>query len=289
MKTINDKAQNNITIAGKLLDATFTKGSKDGRPYERFNLTVRVSQKYLGVDETSEIPVSGIVSQFTKNGAPNPAYASLQQLKNFKTVQNCGFAEADSIKITRGSISENNFMSRSGNLINGWQIRTTYVNKSEAKDIASFLIDIFIMDMKEELDKDETPTGRLIIKGGIVQYDSSLSVLEFIVEDPQCVEYISSNWNINDTVYVKGRIRYTSTEVNSTAGSSWGEDVPDTSTRTVRELIITTGSDEPYDEDSAYDPVEIKKAFNIRKANIEQLQAQKVAPKQAKTTSGWDD
>ena len=193
MKTINDKAQNNITIAGKLLDATFTKGSKDGRPYERFNLTVRVSQKYLGVDETSEIPVSGIVSQFTKNGAPNPAYASLQQLKNFKTVQNCGFAEADSIKITRGSISENNFMSRSGNLINGWQIRTTYVNKSEAKDIASFLIDIFIMDMKEELDKDETPTGRLIIKGGIVQYDSSLSVLEFIVEDPQCVEYISSN------------------------------------------------------------------------------------------------
>ena len=289
MKTINDKAQNNITIAGKLLDATFTKGSKDGRPYERFNLTVRVSQKYLGVDETSEIPVSGIVSQFTKNGAPNPAYASLQQLKNFKTVQNCGFAEADSIKITRGSISENNFMSRSGNLINGWQIRTTYVNKSEAKDIASFLIDIFIMDMKEELDKDETPTGRLIIKGGIVQYDSSLSVLEFIVEDPQCVEYISSNWNINDTVYIKGRIRYTSTEVNSTAGSSWGEDVPDTSTRTVRELIITTGSDEPYDEDSAYDPVEIKKAFNIRKANIEQLQAQKVAPKQAKTTSGWDD
>lgn len=289
MKTINDKAQNNITIAGKLLDATFTKGSKDGRPYERFNLTVRVSQKYLGVDETSEIPVSGIVSQFTKNGAPNPAYASLQQLKNFKTVQNCGFAEADSIKITRGSISENNFMSRSGNLINGWQIRTTYVNKSEAKDIASFLIDIFIMDMKEELDKDETPTGRLIIKGGIVQYDSSLSVLEFIVEDPQCVEYISSNWNINDTVYVKGRIRYTSTEVNSTTGSSWGEDVPDTSTRTVRELIITTGSDEPYDEDSAYDPVEIKKAFNIRKANIEQLQAQKVAPKQAKTTSGWDD
>ena len=71
MKTINDKAQNNITIAGKLLDATFTKGSKDGRPYERFNLTVRVSQKYLGVDETSEIPVSGIVSQFTKNGALN--------------------------------------------------------------------------------------------------------------------------------------------------------------------------------------------------------------------------
>ena len=289
MKTINDKAQNNITIAGKLLDATFTKGSKDGRPYERFNLTVRVSQKYLGVDETSEIPVSGIVSQFTKNGVPNPAYASLQQLKNFKTVQNCGFAEADSIKITRGSISENNFMSRSGNLINGWQIRTTYVNKSEAKDIASFLIDIFIMDMKEELDKDETPTGRLIIKGGIVQYDSSLSVLEFIVEDPQCVEYISSNWNIKDTVYVKGRIRYTSTEVNSSTSSSWGEDVPNTSTRTVRELIITTGSDEPYDKDFAYDPVEIKKAFNIRKANIEQLQAQKVAPKQAKTTSGWDD
>ena len=40
----------------------------------------------------------------------------------------------------------------------------------------------------------------------------------------------------------------------------------------VRELIITTGDDQGKEEDFAYDPTEIKKAFNVRKAKIEQLQ-----------------
>ena len=40
----------------------------------------------------------------------------------------------------------------------------------------------------------------------------------------------------------------------------------------VRELIITKGDDEGKEEDFAYDPVEIKKGLNARKAEIEQLQ-----------------
>ena len=47
-------------------------------------------------------------------------------------------------------------------------------------------------------------------------------------------------------------------------------------------MIITTGDDECKEEEFAYDPVEIKKAFNERKAAIEQLQidARAKAPKQ---------
>ena len=58
--------------------------------------------------------------------------------------------------------------------------------------------------------------------------------------------------------------------------------MPDTTTRFVRELIITTGDDECKEEDFAYDPVEIKKAFNERKAAIEQMQinARQTSPKQ---------
>ena len=140
-------------------------------------------------------------------------------------------------------------------------------------DIASFILDIFIMDMHPEEDREGDPTGRLIIKGGLVQYGGVLDVLEFVVEERDSVEFIERNWNINDTVTVKGRIRITSVEEKSSgSNSSWGEDIPETTTRSVRELIITKGDDTGKDEDFAYDPVEIKKAFNVRKAKIEQMQ-----------------
>ena len=140
-------------------------------------------------------------------------------------------------------------------------------------DIASFNVDIFIMDMHDEISRDDEPTGRLIVKGGIVQYGGKLDVVEFIVEGNDAVDYISRNWNINDTVNAGGRIRFTSQEVKSSAvESSWGEELPETSTRMVRELIITRGSDEAFEDEFAYDAAEIKKAFNERKAMIEQMQ-----------------
>ena len=137
------------------------------------------------------------------------------------------------------------------------------------------------MDMHDEVDREGDTTGRMIIKGGIVQYGGKLDVVEFIVESPDTVEYISRNWETNGTVNVKGRIRVTSQE-EEVQSSGWGEDVPDTTTRFVRELIITTGDDECKEEDFSYDPVEIKKAFNERKAAIEQMQinARSSSPKQ---------
>jgi hypothetical protein len=137
------------------------------------------------------------------------------------------------------------------------------------------------MKMTEEVDREGDTTGRLIVQGGIVQYGGKLDVVNFIVEAPDTVEYISRNWVENGTVTVKGRIRVLSQE-EEVQSSGWGEDVPETTTRFVRELIITTGDDECKEEDFAYDPVEIKKAFNDRKAAIEQMQinARSTAPKQ---------
>ena len=82
-------------------------------------------------------------------------------------------------------------------------------------------------------------------------------------------------------------------EKTSGADSSWGEDIPETTTRFVRELIITKGDDEGKEEEFAYDPMEIKKGFNVRKANLEQLQidaknrASKPAAQATTTTSKY--
>jgi len=272
MKSISIQANNKLNLAGKLLDATFGEGTlADGRKYERATVTIRVTQTYGGKTETSEIPIGLFATEFTSTGKPNPAMRSIHDLKKMNTAQNVGVDNAAHVRLTGASLQENNFVSRNGQLINGWQIRGSFINEAKVSDVASFVTDIFIMDMHDEVDREGDTTGRMIIKGGIVQYGGRLDVVEFIVEAPDTVEYISNNWDVNKTVTVKGRIRVTSQE-EEVASSGWGEDIPETTTRYIRELIITTGDDEPKEEDFSYDPVEIKKAFNERKANIEQIQ-----------------
>lgn len=285
MKAITEQANNKINIVGKLLDVTAATGTlSDGRAYDRATLTVRVNQTYGNRTEVSEIPVSMFATQFTSRGTPNPAYKSLQDVKHMKTAQNVGFDDADTVRISGATIRENAFVTRTGQLVDSWQLNASFVNLTKLTDVASFAMDIFIMDMHPETDRDGDTTGRLIIKGGIVQYGGKLDVIEFIVEQPEAVDYIERNWNINDTVSVVGRIRITSVEEkNSGANSSWGEDIPQTTTRFVRELIITKGDDEGKEEDLAYDAADIKKAFNTRKASLEQLQI--VAKNNTKTSA----
>ena len=295
-KNIMEQATNKVNIVGKLLDATFREGKSPstGQHYESCNFTVRVTQTYGGRTETSEIPVSIFATQYTSQNKLHPGYKNIQDMKKMNTVQDHGEAEATVIRMTNANIRENNFVSRNGQLINSWQINTSFLNEGKASDIASFNMDIFIMDMHEEVDREGEPTGRLVIKGAVVQYGGKLDVIEFIVEDNEAVNYISRNWEENQTVNVGGRIRYTSQEEKRSASeSSWGEELPETSTRMVRELIITRGSDEPFEEDFAYDAAEIKKAFNERKARLEQMQidaknnTKKSAPAPAASKSNY--
>ena len=272
MKAITTQSTNVIDINGKLMDATVVDGTlKDGRAYKRANLTVRVTQTFGGREETSEIPVSMFASQFTQANKPNPSYEHLKQLEVMPTVQNAGNEGAATIHFSRANLRENNFVSKSGQAINGWQINASFINAPKAAEYATFNIDIFIMDMHDEMDREGEPTGRLIVKGGIVQYGGKLDVVEFVVESPDSVNYVSRNWNINDTVNAQGYIRFTSREESSSQTGSWGESIPTTTTRLARELVITYGSDEGFAEEIAYDPADIKKAFNVRKAAIEQM------------------
>ena len=281
-KSISIQAGNKLNLAGILMDVTPGEGKlSDGRPYKRATVTIRVTQSYGGKTETSDIQVGMFATELTSTGKQNPAWKSLLDLQLMKTAQKVGIDNASHVRLTGATLQENNFVSRTGQLINGWQIRGSFINEAKVSDVASFVTDIFIMSKEDEFDRDGNTTGRLKIKGGIVQYGGKLDVVDFIVEAPDTVEYISRNWEVNGTVTVKGRIRVLSQE-EEVQSSGWGEDVPDTTTRFVRELIITTGDDECKEEDFAYDPVEIKKAFNERKAAIEQMQinARTSMPKQ---------
>ena len=234
-KSISIQAGNKLNLAGKLMDVQFGDGKlSDGRPYQRATVTIRVTQAYGGKEETSDIQVGMFATEFTSTGKQNPAWKSLNDLKLMKTAQNVGIDNASNVRLTGATLQENNFVSRTGQLINGWQIRGSFINEAKVAPVASFVTDIYIMSMTDEVDREGDTTGRLKIKGGIVQYGGKLDVVEFIVEAPDTVEYISRNWEENGTVTVKGRIRVLSQE-EEVQSSGWGEDVPETTTRFVRE------------------------------------------------------
>lgn len=291
MKDINVQSKNQVCIVGKLLETSFMEFTSkiDGRKFERANMTIRVTQTYDGQEETSDVPVTMFASPYTRNDKPNPAYENIQKLKGLNTVQTSGEAEAAVVALRSATIHENNWVSRSGQLVTGFQINNSFITVNpKLSSIASFEVDVFIMDMMDEEDRNGDPTGRLIIKGGIVQYSGNLDVLNFIVEEPNKVDYLKRVLNPNDTIKLGGRIRYTAKESTSSQESSWGEALPTTTTVSVRELIVTTGDNEPKDEEFAYDPADIRKAFNARKARIEQQQidAQKAAKSAAAAPTG---
>lgn len=275
MKTLNDICKNLVTVNGTLMSMSSNAGkTKDGRPYESVRYTVQVTQEYDGREETSDIELRGFAMQFKNDGGTNPSYEAIQRLKNLKTVQNYGFTDADKVSITRGTLKESSFVSKNtGSLVTAWELDSNFPSKARKPDLASFNIDIFIRNMEDETDWEGETTGRLVVTGVLVQYGGNVDEVKFIVENPDSIEHISRNWNIGDTVNVGGRIREKSVEItrNRQSTSSWGEEIPETSTRVVRELIITRGSDTPYDEDEAYDPTEIKKGLNARKARIDQM------------------
>ena len=285
MKDLSTQATNQVNIVGKLVSASFKEDTAKDKPYASCTYTVRVNQTIEGKEEINEIELSMFASKYTNAGKAHPGYKNIQDMKTWKTVQEYGEDMADTIRTTTGSLRENYFVTKGGQFIDGWRINTSFTSLGGKGELATFVADIFIMDMHDELDSDGDPTGRLIVKGGLVQYNGKLDVIEFIAEGHDQVDYITRNWEINDTVQVKGRIRYTSKETARPATeSSWGEDIPEATTRKVRELIITTGSDEGFDDEFAYDPVEIKKAFNVRKAEIEQAQLNAKTNKSAKKT-----
>jgi len=169
MKSIGIQAKNQMNLVGKLLNVDFGEGKlSDGREYKRATVTIRVTQPVDGKEETSEIPVGFFATPYTSTGKQNPAYKSLLDLQNLKTAQNVGIDAADQVRITSGVLSENNFVSRSGNLITGWQIRGSFINAAKMADIASFVTEIFIIDMHDEEDRNGEPTGRLVVRGGVV-------------------------------------------------------------------------------------------------------------------------
>lgn len=284
MLSLDVVAKNEVIIEGTLLEMDLREGTiekRDGKPAKDYiagTVHLRVTQPVGNVEETSDIPVSVFATKLKNNGEPNPAYKNVQEMRSNFVSMAAGGATADTVRITRGQLTENTFPSKEGRLITGMTIRNSFFNRAitDVKQMAVFQNKIVILSIVPDTNNKGEETNRLRIVGALPVWGSKVDVLTYHVEDPTAIAYISKNWNEGDTVNISGRLRFTVDTAESDAVSTeevgFGEALPTTYTRTVKELIITSGSAGALDDDESYDAEnDIMPALAARKARHAEL------------------
>lgn len=305
-RSLSNICQNTFNVTGTLSELQISDGmSKANRPYRKCRVIVRVDQSYGGKSEVSEIATDIFAMKTKADGSANKTYEAMGQYSlQFKSIAQVGLDAASRVSLTgrTARIQENMFARRDNpeTIISTWQLGSMGIFPARTvEDCATFCMEIFIMKMEREISIDGEETGRLRILGLNTtnrgpNTNTEGQMFTFYVERPETIDYIERNWSENDTVQVVGRIRNCSEEVQYHSTDSWGEDIPQASTRNRHELIITKGSDFPLEEDMAFAPEDIKTLYADRAARREQIvldakNAAKVATKApAAATSSYD-
>ena len=254
------QAFNQIHIVGRLneIDLKEKDSQKDNRHFISGKVNFLVEQNVGGQMETEVIPVSVFAFEKTNAGKPNPAYKNAHDLMTTGTsVAATGDAtKADVYELSGGRISENNFLAQDGTMTSYPVINGSFFTKRKPNEI--------------DEEKNDTPTGRLIIDGLVIQYNGLPDKVRYIVENKEAISYITQNWNHEDTVKVIGKIRYCAEtqEIQSSDDVGFGEAPVRTRIKTIKEFIVTSGTP-AYDEDRKYDCEEVANALSDRKHSVE--------------------
>ena len=272
-------SENQVKIEGILSEvgletATF---NRKGQTTEciRGTIKIRVEQDINGTMTTMEVPVSAFASRYTNAGAENPAYNSLKDvMENYKSIAACGnIDDADRVRITNGSLQENVFYAKNGDLVNTSRISASFINKiakNECKPEATFTTTIVVGNKSDELDRDGTPTNRLNVNGVIIQYGERADLIKFIVAKPDAKNHIEQYWNDGDTVRVQGKVNFSSKTEYIEEEVGFGKPIKTAKTTSVHELLIESGSAGCLEGDAAYDIKDIQSALAARKVRIEE-------------------
>lgn len=274
------EAENKVRIEGILSEVDLEYGSfqKEGKTTESIKGTIKVQvdQEINGVKTVNEIPIHMFATKYKNDGGPNPAYESIEKIKNeyVSIVAAGGEAGADRVRITSGKLSMNEYFNQNKQLVSFPRITSSFVSrikKDECKPEATFIVEMVIASLGYEIDSDgnEVEPKRFKIKGIIPKYGDKVDVFDFTCISENVINAVSNYWGENDTIKASGRLNFTSKTETVVEEVDFGEPIERQRTISVSELIITGGSSTPYEGEFAYDSSEIQKALVDRKNRLE--------------------
>lgn len=216
-----------------------------------------------------------------KDGSVSGLYKGLKTVMDeYKSIASVGVNDADRVRVSSGKLGVNEYIGQDDQLKTFPQFSANFINRIQAGEElnphATFEVEVVIVAKKEEKDRQGEETGRLILETYIPVYGGKVIPMTFVVADQDAVSYVDSNYEKGETVRLYGdivnRVEVTTTEVNV----GFGKAQPKVNRKTVRELLVTGGS-EPYEEESvnAYSIETVKAALAEREIYIEEMKKKK--------------
>lgn len=273
-------AENKVRIEGVLSEVDLDYGSfvKDGKTVETIRGTIKilVNQTINGVPSSNEIPIHMFAPKFTNAGKPNPAYESIEKVKNeYTSIVAAGSeANADRVRITSGQISMNEYYNGTGQLVSFPRITTSFINrikKDECKPEATFTVEMVVANLgyKTDAEGNEVEPKVFQIKGIIPKYGDKVDVVDFICSNEKVINAVSNYWNINDTVKANGRLNFTSKTETVIEEVDFGEPLERQRTISTSDLVVIGGSSTPLEGDFAFELNDIQDALAERRQRLE--------------------
>lgn len=239
------------------------------------SIKVRVDTVINGANTQLEIPVHMFATQYTKNGAVNPAYESIERvMKEYVSIAAADADRADRVRITRGQITMNEYYGQNGNLVSFPRINASFVTKIRKEDCqpdATFNVTFVVGQKKYETDRDGVETDRYSVIGMIPQFGGKVDVVPFVALNPGVIDGVSNYWTEGDTVRATGKINFSSKTETYTQSVDFGDPIVSTRTISVSELVITGGSSTPLDGEFAISDADINEALAERKSRLAAL------------------
>lgn len=263
---------NRVEIVGTLKEKNLEiKKKEDGSEYITGKLTIKS-------EETNEIEVSLFANKLTNEGKESSLF------KGYKTIldeyvssdeiatQELEGVVADRVQVD-GEIGVNDYFGKDG-LKSFSQVKGKFIKrvKPEIEDKSSFDVEMYIQSIKPEKNKEQVETGRFVVQGILPIYNEKVIPIEFVVTDEDGVaDFVESNFEKGQTVNFWGKV-VSAVTITSKKKKGFGKDNENINSSTKRELLITGGDEDAYEEDKAFDSALIKKALGERQIYLNELE-----------------
>ena len=281
------QALNKIEVTGVVKEHKLNSGkTKDGDKYINGSLVIKAG-------EFTEITVKVMVSEKNSKGKVKKAYENLEKILKgeVKTMTEVSEEEAAKVRLWGNDGFTPQFREEIYKPENATEVVTkigidlgfgniTLDNNVNSEDYkATFDVEMFVVSVEEELNKNDEETGRVIIKGWVPVYGGSVIPLEIkagIVEDEDgefdFAEDIRSNIDLESTLNFWGNIDYKAIIEKTSKGGSLGKAKIEEKRTYIHDLVAIGG--DLIEGENEYDIEDIKQA-TIERENKKQEEQDK--------------
>lgn len=265
VKTNIRQADNRAKAEGYLSEKKLELVDVNGNNIIKGNITIQTSADNF-------VTFSVYIAEKTKNGGENRAFAGMKTvMEEYKSIADVGKENADKVRVTNGQINPYTRADEAGNLMEGLNYRTNFINRVRESDEfdphAEFEVEMYVAAFVPEI-KNDAETGRQIIKGYVPTYNGieSLTLVAPCDGEVNWADLVSQNYTIGRTGRFFGTMENHRIETITEIPLLGGAMKKEKSFKYENELLIT-GISEPYGEDdeNAYSVDVIKAALAEKK------------------------